>query len=397
MTFEMGFKLDSAGPGTAGVSSFNSRTGAVVPVWGDYQGQGAALDVYTVPFSEDPVNPFAFPLGPNSPGLRIVNNSTWAITITDLTGPAPPLGARYIIEIAGSWNVTFSGEGLSGMNGEWLPGSRFAIISLGGGAFLLETKVEVLKARLGDGSVTIPLPPGKTLVDVRFDRRGDEDYPAGGTLMVDDALSPGELDVSTDATDVLTRNAAISYTVKDGPLSVPEPRRTPVFSSSEFPVYYFNEVMNINGSDQHLIDFVSFLVGEAEQAVLYPQNLHANFDYIALTAPNMEIIGATLVGTTIDGVTAPSGFTVTIYPSMSFDSISPTSESVGGEITLTGLNLAGVASVVCGGVTASIVSQSATEIVVTFPSSCTGVVNLFTPKGTLYVSSEDTLTITGGA
>ena len=69
-------------------------------------------------------------------------------------------------------------------------------------------------------------------------------------------------------------------------------------------------------------------------------------------------------------------------------SLSATSVCVGSNLTITGLNLSNASSVTIGGVAASIVSNTATSIVVTAGNGTTGVVSVTTPSGTANSSTS---------
>jgi len=69
-------------------------------------------------------------------------------------------------------------------------------------------------------------------------------------------------------------------------------------------------------------------------------------------------------------------------------SLSATSVCVGSNLTITGLNLSNASSVTIGGVAATIVSNTATSIVITAGNGTTGVVSVTTPSGTATSSSS---------
>src|SRR6202034_4844027 len=99
--------------------------------------------------------------------------------------------------------------------------------------------------------------------------------------------------------------------------------------------------------------------------------------------------------TTNGGTSGAVQFTYAV-PAPAVTGISPNSGSTAGgtKVTLTGTNLSGATGVSFGGASASIVSDSSTQISVTSPAASAGTVNVTvtTPGGTSATGSADHFT-----
>lgn len=125
MTFEIGSTLDGGGGGggAAGVASFNSRTGAVTPVPGDYQSFGPLLTVNVTT-----AGPVAIPdlTGYGGVKLNCTYNSGDPVVAASIgdpvdTGAIPP-GSIILFQVSGSQPVSFDGGSYNGFGGWKVPG-----------------------------------------------------------------------------------------------------------------------------------------------------------------------------------------------------------------------------------------------------------------------------------
>lgn len=112
MTFEMGSTLDGGGGGggAAGVASFNSRTGAVAPVPGDYQSFGPLLTVNVTT-----AGPVAIPdlTGYGGVKLNCTYNSGDPVVAASIGDPvdkgAIPPGSIILFQVSDGQPVSFDG------------------------------------------------------------------------------------------------------------------------------------------------------------------------------------------------------------------------------------------------------------------------------------------------
>jgi hypothetical protein len=93
---------------------------------------------------------------------------------------------------------------------------------------------------------------------------------------------------------------------------------------------------------------------------------------IIITLPESQPIGSTVLTLVMaDGYAETADIEVVARPFPIIQSISPSAAPAGAQVTLTGTSLADPISVTIGGAEASVVSSSATELVVTVPSGLT--------------------------
>jgi large repetitive protein len=113
---------------------------------------------------------------------------------------------------------------------------------------------------------------------------------------------------------------------------------------------------------------------------------------ITTTVPATATTGPITVTTAGGTATSPTNFTVGSPPTIT--SFSPTSGPVGTEVTITGTNLDNATAVRFGGVSATITSHTATQVVATVPvGALTGPITVTTPGGTATSGTNFTVTL----
>ncbi len=119
---------------------------------------------------------------------------------------------------------------------------------------------------------------------------------------------------------------------------------------------------------------------------------------IVTTVPAGATTGAIKVTTAGGTATSSSVFSVTTTTAApTITSFTPTNGPVGTSVTITGTNLSGATAVTFGGVSASITSDTATQIVAAVPTgAATGTISVTTPGGTATSAGSFTVTTSGG-